>query len=53
MKQKLITCAIAAVSTSEVSCYTGLTTYLRKGDRLSIEQQERNRYKCISEIYES
>lgn len=46
MKQKLITCASASVSSSEISCYTGLTTYLRKGDRLSIQQQERNRYKC-------
>lgn len=43
-KQKLITCAIASVSAaSEVSCYTGVTTYLQTGDRLSVQQQERNR----------
>lgn len=52
MKQKLITCAIASVASSEASCYTGVTAYLQKGDRLSIQQQERNRYNCISKIYE-
>ncbi|EFN71513.1 hypothetical protein EAG_13702 [Camponotus floridanus] len=51
MKQKLITCASASVSSSEISCYTGLTTYLRKGDRLSIQQQERNRFVNLREGY--
>ncbi|XP_070149032.1 uncharacterized protein [Polyergus mexicanus] len=52
MKQKLITCAIASVSTAaEVSCYTSITTYLQKGDRLSIQQQERNRLVNMREGY--
>ncbi|XP_050461483.1 uncharacterized protein LOC126856731 isoform X2 [Cataglyphis hispanica] len=51
MKQKLITCAIASVSTEGGSCYTSITTYLQKGDRLSIQQQERNRLVKLREGY--
>ncbi|CAL1678724.1 unnamed protein product [Lasius platythorax] len=51
-EQKLITCAIASVSAaSEVSCYTSVTTYLQPGDRLSIQQQERNRLVNMREGY--
>lgn len=51
-KEKLITCAIASASNaSEASCYTSITTYLQKGDRLSIQQQERNRLVNMREGY--
>lgn len=48
-KQKLITCATG--SASEVSCYTGVTTYLQTGDRLTILQQEKNRFVNLREGY--
>ncbi|KAL6424673.1 hypothetical protein ACFW04_009975 [Cataglyphis niger] len=51
MKQKLITCAIASVSLEGGSCYTSIITYLQKGDRLSIQQQERNRLVKMREGY--
>lgn len=40
-KQKLITCATS--SKTEVSCYTSIIIYLQRGDRLYLQQQEKNR----------
>ncbi|KAG7207754.1 hypothetical protein KM043_009364 [Ampulex compressa] len=42
--QKLVKCSTASsTSATEISCYTSIITFLRKGDRLHIQQQERNR----------
>jgi len=41
-KQKPITCATVSVN-SEVSCYTSTVMYLERGDRISLQQQEKNR----------
>jgi len=41
-KQKPITCATVSVN-SEVSCYTSTVMYLQRGDRISLQQQEKNR----------
>ncbi|XP_029168821.1 uncharacterized protein LOC114938875 isoform X4 [Nylanderia fulva] len=49
-KRNLITCAVGS-TTSEVSCYTSVTTCLQKGDRLSILQQEKNRLVNLREGY--
>ncbi|XP_043285466.1 uncharacterized protein [Venturia canescens] len=42
--RKVIKCAtVSAVSASEASCYTSVVLSLRRGDRLHIQQQERDR----------
>ncbi|XP_076670509.1 uncharacterized protein LOC143369914 isoform X2 [Andrena cerasifolii] len=42
--QKLVKCSTASsVSATEVSCYTSVITPLQRGDRVHIQQQERNR----------
>ncbi|XP_011308251.1 uncharacterized protein [Fopius arisanus] len=42
--RKVIKCAtVSAVSATEASCYTSVILPLRRGDRLHIQQQERNR----------
>ncbi|XP_076243248.1 uncharacterized protein LOC143184708 isoform X2 [Calliopsis andreniformis] len=42
--QKLVKCSTASsTSASEVSCYTSIITPLQKGDRVHIQQQERDR----------
>ncbi|XP_076757914.1 uncharacterized protein LOC143427561 isoform X3 [Xylocopa sonorina] len=43
--QKLVKCSTASSpSATEVSCYTSVITSLQKGDRVHIQQQERDRY---------
>ncbi|XP_066595718.1 uncharacterized protein [Prorops nasuta] len=42
--QNLVKCATAStLSVNEVSCHTSIVTPLRRGDRVHIQQQERNR----------
>ncbi|XP_076290666.1 uncharacterized protein LOC143214034 isoform X2 [Lasioglossum baleicum] len=43
--QKLVKCSTASsTSATEVSCYTSVITSLQRGDRVHIQQQEKNRY---------
>ncbi|XP_078045940.1 uncharacterized protein LOC144474681 isoform X2 [Augochlora pura] len=42
--QKLVKCSTASsASATEVSCYTSVITLLQRGDRVHIQQQEKNR----------
>lgn len=42
--QKLVKCSTASsTSATEVSCYTSVITPLQRGDRVHIQQQERDR----------
>lgn len=42
--QKLVKCATASATTAtEASCYSSIIVPLRKGDRIHVQQQERNR----------
>ncbi|XP_012536905.1 uncharacterized protein LOC105837006 [Monomorium pharaonis] len=49
-KQRLVTCSTASLN-AEVSCYTSLTMYLKKGDRLSVLQQQKDRFIKLEEGY--
>ncbi|XP_012274793.1 uncharacterized protein LOC105696689 isoform X2 [Orussus abietinus] len=50
--QKLTKCAtVSAISDTEISCHTSITLPLRKGDRLHIQQQERDRLINLREGY--
>ncbi|XP_011648100.1 uncharacterized protein LOC105434168 [Pogonomyrmex barbatus] len=42
-KKKLVTCSTHSDKIAEVSCYTSIIAYLRKGNRLSLQQIESNR----------
>ncbi|XP_032669469.1 uncharacterized protein LOC116843281 isoform X2 [Odontomachus brunneus] len=43
--KRLVTCVTAACNvTGEITCHTSVITYLQKGDRLSVQQKEKDRF---------